>query len=107
MSGSIKQHARGWLTPILFACIAWAGAGGAPAAVTDMDPGAVLRARFAALGDKLANSQFQRPLYLDSAESSTAVRGDVFALVDYPFADVNSVFNGPARWCDVLILHIN
>ena len=107
MSRSIKQHARGWLTPILFACIAWADAGIAQSAVTDVDQGAALRVRYAALGDKLANSQFQRPLFLDSAESSTTVRGDVFALVDYPFADVNAVFNGPARWCDVLILHIN
>ena len=35
------------------------------------------------------------------------LKGDIFALVDYPFADVNTALNGPAHWCDVLILHIN
>ncbi len=77
------------------------------AAATDANPAAALRARFAELGGKFANSQFQRPLHLDSTESANAVRGDVYAQIDYSFADVNSVFNGPARWCDVLILHIN
>jgi hypothetical protein len=79
----------------------------ANAAPADVNPAQALRARFAALGDKLSGSQFSRPLYLDSAESSNSVRGDVYALLDFPFADVNAVFNGPAQWCDVLILHIN
>src|SRR5215203_3803476 len=78
-----------------------------PAVAADGSGAAALRARVAALGDKITNSQFERPLYLESVESSNAVRGDVFALVDYPFAEVNQVFNGPARWCDVMILHIN
>src|SRR4051812_26015949 len=77
------------------------------AAPGDPNAAQALRARFAALGDKLANSQFSRPLYLDSVESSNSVRGDVYAAVDFPFAEVNAVFNGPARWCEVLILHIN
>jgi hypothetical protein len=78
-----------------------------PVFAADASPAAALRARFAALSNKISNSPFNRPLHLDSAESSSTVRGDIFALVDYPFADVNAVFNGPARWCDVLILHIN
>ncbi len=98
-----RQFARHCLAAFLFACIAC----NAIVAAADANPAVALRARFAELGGKLANSQFQRPLYLDSTESANAVRGDVFAQVDYPFADVNAVFNGPARWCDVLILHIN
>jgi hypothetical protein len=105
MKVSIRRRVRAWLAQAMLACVACAVTLPAPAA--DTDPAPALRARFAALGNKLANSQFARPLSLESAESSTTVRGDVFALVDYPFSDVNAVFNGPARWCDVLILHIN
>jgi len=108
MKVSITQRARAWLVPAVLACVAGAVTGTALAVTAaDTSPATALRARFTALGDKLSNSQFARPLHLDSVESSPMVRGDVFALVDYPFSDVNSVFNGPARWCDVLILHIN
>jgi len=107
MSGLASRHARACVRSILLACVVFAGAAGASAIAAEANPAAALRARYAALGDKLANSQFQRPLYLDSAESSKVLRGDIFALVDFSFADVNAVFNGPARWCDVLILHIN
>ena len=109
MSGLRKAHARWWLTRILFACIA--GAGLAPAArpdtQADTHPAAMLRARYAAMGVQSGHSQFKRPLYLDSVESSGELKGDIFALVDYPFADVSTALNSPAHWCDVMILHIN
>ena len=35
------------------------------------------------------------------------MRGDIYALVDAPFSSVNAALNGPAHWCDVMILHIN
>ncbi|HEV7820422.1 MAG TPA: hypothetical protein VGO84_04525 [Burkholderiales bacterium] len=95
------------LAPLLLACLTCMEAAYTPALAADANPAAALRARFAALGNKLANSPFDRPLHLDSTESSTSVRGDVFALVDHPFAEVQAAFNGPARWCEVLILHIN
>ena len=28
-------------------------------------------------------------------------------MLDYPFATVNTAFNGPDHWCDMLILHLN
>ena len=96
-----------WLTRFLFVCVACAGAGPVPAAMPDTKSAASLRAKYAALGEQLNNNQFQRKLYLDSTESSRDLKGDIYALVDYAFADVNAAFNGPAHWCDVLILHIN
>ncbi len=111
MSGLFREHARCWLTRLLFACIACAGAGLVPAAQldtkADTNPAASLRARYAALSAQSGYSQFQRPLYLDSVESPRDLKGDIFALIDYSFADVNTALNGPARWCDVMILHIN
>ena len=107
MSGIFRKDARGWLTRLLFACIACAGAGPVPAAEPGTNSAASLRARYAALGEQLNHNQFQRPLYLDSVESPHDLKGDIYALVDYSFVDVNKALNGPARWCDVLILHIN
>ncbi|MBC7415189.1 MAG: hypothetical protein H7327_09680 [Herminiimonas sp.] len=68
---------------------------------------AALRAKYIELAPQLQNNQFQRPLYLNSAESSGALKGDIYAVVDYPFAAVNTAFNGTDHWCDMLILHLN
>jgi hypothetical protein len=105
MGRLLRQYARRWLSRLLCACIACAGL--AAAAVPDTNPPALLRARYAALGEQLSHNPYQRPLYLDSVESSRELKGDIYALVDYAFADVNAALNGPAHWCDVLILHIN
>jgi hypothetical protein len=84
-----------------------ASAGLSPAAVPETNPAASLRARYTSLGERLDHNQFQRPLYLESAESSPDLKGDVYALIDHPFASVSSALSGPGQWCDVLILHIN
>ena len=66
-----------------------------------------LRAKYVELGKQLLNNQFQRALYLDSMESSHDLKGEIYAVIDYPFAAVNVALNNPAHWCDVLILHMN
>jgi len=35
------------------------------------------------------------------------LKGEIYAVVDYPFAAVNVALNNPAHWCDVFILHLN
>lgn len=63
------------------------------------------------LTQQLNHNPFQRQLYLVSAESASRLKGDIYAVVDYPFATVNGALNdpkrGPANWCDVLMLHLN
>lgn len=66
-----------------------------------------LQAKYQTLTEQLANNQFQRPLYMQSTESSNRLKGEVYAVVDYPFSTVNQALNNPAHWCDALILHIN
>jgi len=66
-----------------------------------------LRAKYAQLANPLRSNQFQRPLYVKSAESSHDLKGEIYAEVNYPFAAVNTALNNPAHWCDVLILHLN
>jgi len=66
-----------------------------------------LRAKYMELTKQLNNNQFQRALYLNSMETSHDLKGEIYAVVDYPFPTVNAALNDPSHWCDVLILHIN
>jgi hypothetical protein len=66
-----------------------------------------LRARHEALAGALAHNDFGRPLALESKEESRSVSGDVYAVLDYPFATVSQSFRNPRSWCEVLILHLN
>jgi hypothetical protein len=68
---------------------------------------ATLKARYAALQDKFANNQFGRPLVLESKETSGDLKGDVYAIVDYPYSMVQQALVSPDHWCDILILHLN
>jgi hypothetical protein len=83
------------------------GSGSVHAADAEGDPAASLGARYEALVDQLRDNPFHRPLVLESSEISGGVAGDVYALVDYPFATVQAALKGPDRWCDILILHVN
>ena len=70
-----------------------------------------LRDTYQRLTQQLNHNPFQRQLHLVSAESPSTLKGDIYAVVDYPFATVNNALNdprlGPANWCDVLMLHLN
>ncbi|MFP3566146.1 hypothetical protein SB772_18285 [Paraburkholderia sp. SIMBA_030] len=75
------------------------------------DDASSLRDKYQSLAQQLKHNPFRRPLYLESAESPSALKGDIYAVVDYPFATVSGTLDdpahGPANWCDVLILHLN
>ncbi len=66
-----------------------------------------LRAQYSALQDQLGNNQFQRPLHLDSSETTWGVKGDIYALVNYPFAIAGAALSSAGNWCDILMLHLN
>ncbi|MGF6967129.1 hypothetical protein OKW43_004157 [Paraburkholderia sp. WC7.3g] len=75
------------------------------------DGAARLREKYQNLTQQLAHNQFQRPLYLESQELPSALKGDIYGVLNYPFAVVSGALNdpvhGPANWCDVMILHLN
>jgi hypothetical protein len=96
-----------WLTRLLIVWIGFSSAGLALASVPDTRSAASLHVKYASLGERLLHNQFQRALTLDSSEYSNDLKGDVYALVDYPFSTVSAALNGPEHWCDVLILHLN
>ena len=106
ISQPFKARSLRWLPFLVLICAVWLSAGKSFAAAPDVSA-APLRAKYTELNKQLLNNQFQRALYLDSTESSTNLKGEIYAVVDYPFATVNEALNNPAHWCDVLILHIN
>src|ERR1700761_6894888 len=75
------------------------------------DNAAALKDKYSRLAPQLKSNAFHRPIYLNSEETDDSLKGDIYAVVAYPFATVNSAFNdpqqGPANWCEVLILHLN
>ncbi len=81
-------------------------AGGALAAPAESGA-AALQTRYTALTSQLASNEFQRPLVIESSESSSAVNGNAYAVINYPFAAVNAAFKNPENWCDMLMLHLN
>jgi hypothetical protein len=85
------------------------GVPSAPASSAGLESGsaAALRARYATLQDVIAKNAFGRPLAMISVEESDRIEGDITARADYPFADVAKILDGTARWCEILILHLN
>ncbi|NUX52208.1 hypothetical protein [Paraburkholderia youngii] len=75
------------------------------------DSAARLREKYQSLTQQLAHNQFHRPLYLESQELPSALKGDSYGVLNHPFAIVSGALSdptqGPANWCDVLILHQN
>jgi hypothetical protein len=68
---------------------------------------ATLRARHVELAEQLRNNPYQRPMYIDSAASDSALQGEVYAVLDHPFAKLSGALKDPAQWCDILILPFN
>jgi hypothetical protein len=84
-----------------------AGTGIVHAGDAGMNSADDLTAKYAALQDRLNQNAFGRPLYLESSETQSAVAGEIYALVNHPYATVGAVLNQPGNWCDILTLHLN
>lgn len=99
-------QARAWLTAVVLASLL--AAIGEPCSAASI-PGsaAALRAQYAAMADRPAANAFQRPIRVESEERASNHRGDVYAVVEHPFATVSSALGEAAHWCDILILHLN
>lgn len=66
-----------------------------------------VRAAYDAMDGRLATSPFGRPLVLESSLTDDVLAGDVYAVVEHPFARVHDALRSRAHWCDILLLHIN
>jgi hypothetical protein len=105
----VVMHKHFWSSPsrwsrcLLLIC----GASVACVAMAERDSVTTLRAKYASLEPQLQQNQFKRPLVLNSAETPNRLKGDIYAIVDYPFGAVSAGLNNPNHWCDVMVLHIN
>jgi len=66
-----------------------------------------LKARHAALAEQLGDNPFQRPLHLESRQAADALQGDIYAVIEQPYALAGAALQGSTHWCDILILHLN
>ncbi len=66
-----------------------------------------LKARHAALAEQLGDNPFQRPLHLESRQTEDTLHGDIYAVIEQPYAVVGPALQGSTHWCDILILHLN
>lgn len=66
-----------------------------------------LRAAYVSLRERLDDSPFQRPIALDSQQTSDELRGDVHAVIEQPFAMLSSAVTSADEWCEILMLHLN
>lgn len=66
-----------------------------------------LRERHAALAPRLAQNDFKRPLVIESSEAAGRLAGEVYAVLDRPYATLAPALQARASWCDILILHLN
>ena len=79
--------------------------GGAPAQTESA--AARLLGQYTRLRGQLQKNPFERPLVLNSVETSQGLQGDIYAVVAHPFATVSAGLKNPDNWCKVMILHIN
>ena len=97
-TAAVLRRAAGLFAALAVACTA------APALAQDA---AALQRKNAAMQDKFASNQFGRPLVLESTQTAGDLRGDVYTVVDHPFATVKQALQANEHWCDILILHLN
>jgi hypothetical protein len=74
----------------------------AAAATADADP-AALHALYAASVDRLRDSPFGRPLWIASTEADGRLEGEIRAVIERPFTEVEALAD-PAHWCELLTL---
>jgi hypothetical protein len=92
---------------LLVAAAMSAAAAVAPVAEATGESAGALRVAYGDLRARLEKNDFGRPVFLDSREKDNDLRGEVYAVVDHPFATVDSALGAASSWCDILILPYN
>lgn len=68
---------------------------------------AALHAKHDELAAQLAHNGFGRPIHVASSQNGDELHGDVYAVVNHPFARVDEGLRDAPNWCHVLILPFN
>ena len=105
-TASLRAMPRSRLVWALAMALTLTGAGPVYADAPGTDA-ASLRDKYGALRERLDHNQYQAELYLNSQESPDRLEGDLYGVIDHPFAVVRASLTGASQWCDVLMLHLN
>jgi hypothetical protein len=107
---SFRRIPRFAAAVLVLASLACAGAplaNAPPQAAAGSSGAGPLRAKHQELAESLAHSPFGRPMHIASSDDGDNQKGDVYAVVNHPFATVADGLGSAAHWCDVLILPFN
>ncbi|QBQ53976.1 hypothetical protein [Nitrosococcus wardiae] len=63
--------------------------------------------RSSEIKEQIRRSPFPEPIYLESTEEDGTVRGDLYALIDYPFERLVQELQTASAWCGIIFLHLN
>lgn len=63
-----------------------------------------LRLRFESQRAAMADSDFGRPLRLESSDRDRRARGEVLALLEQALTDLDRALQDPWRWCEIMLL---
>ncbi len=96
----LRLHPTRWL-PV--AVLSWM----ALSPTANAQDAAALRARHAVLQPLLDVNAFNRPVVIESIHNGGDLRGEVYAVVQQPFALTGPAMQGMAHWCDILMLHLD
>ncbi|CAG0991241.1 hypothetical protein BURK1_02276 [Burkholderiales bacterium] len=68
---------------------------------------ASLHARYESLRERLSDNPYGTPIHVESRQAADHLEGDLYGVIDHPFATVSPALKGTAHWCDILVLHLN
>lgn len=88
-------------------CLFWCAPSSNAEPAPGLTGGEVLRGKYLESKSKLERNEFGVPLYCESIEGEGSLRGDVYGILEHPFAGVKGVLLEPQDWCGIASLHSN
>ena len=66
-----------------------------------------LHEKYHAIAQQLHNNTFRHPIVIESDENNGHMRGDIYSLMEHPFARASKNLTQAENWCEVVPLHLN
>lgn len=91
-------------SPVVRFCLAFALAACALGALADAGE---LRSKYTQLQGELRRNPYQRPIYIESSDAGDTLKGDIYAVLDHPYATLARALQNPNDWCAIMVLPFN
>ena len=66
-----------------------------------------LLAFYTQLKPVLENNVYGIPVYISSSDENNTMTGNIYGVIDYPYAGLVKAIKPPASWCDIAPQHLN